>query len=177
MESLRALRPVRWGSVHVEPFEAYRKRMRTRLPNFPEDQLESWLYRHFEDAVRVWGWLGFDRLEFERQVWSAKAVLEQVQAFEPRLIHGWKRGLLEDRMFRRSWLGAWMIEQGTWPVAPLVLDNDGRASTPKGKALARFHLIEGHHRLAYLHALAECSEWEPRAEHDLWITQIPKPPP
>lgn len=166
------LRPHRWGSAHVEPFEDYLPRAQPLLPIFPPEVLEDWVYRHFQDAIDAWGWLGFSRLSFVRDTWPAAEILENVRATRQHLIDGWAWSLINNAGFRRTWLGRQMIETGTWPVAPIVLSNANRLFGPSGELLHRFHLMEGHHRLAYLHALVQHPEWQPRSEHDLWLVTV-----
>lgn len=166
---LQALRPAEWGSIHVEPFTAYAPRAHILLPAFPAEVLEQWVYHHYDDAQRTYGWLDWRQWRFEEQCWPTERILTQVQPAEERLIHSWAYQLTHDRGFQRSWLGARLIEDGTWPVAPIVLDNHLGLCPPRGKPLHRYHLVEGHHRLAYLHALHEHETWSPQAEHRIWL--------
>lgn len=168
-KSLRSLmKPVGYGSWDCESFETYEKRCAPLLPNFPTDVLETWIYRHHSDAFSDYGWIGFKTLIFEKQSWPTHQILQQISASDERMVNGWAFQLQNKANFRRSWLGAYMINNGTWPVMPVVINNLVGLQKPNGEALTRFHLAEGHHRLPYLRALVENPEWTAKDEHQIW---------
>ena len=158
----------------VENFENYLPRARRLAPNFPVCVLRQWIYRHFDDAVHDYGWLGFRGLNFRKENWSTNAILEKVKWRTGRdLVPKWAFQLRNNAGFRRSWLGTYMIEHGTWPAPILVIDNKAGLRDPRSIPLGiPHHLLEGHHRLAYLYALVDDSRGNPQDEHDLWIIDV-----
>jgi hypothetical protein len=66
---------------------------------------------------------------------------------------------------------------GTWPVAPLVIAATTELTFPeeanfRGATLGSYSLVEGHHRLGYLRALAENQKWPGASNHDLWLVKL-----
>lgn len=150
-----------------ESFEVYRARVSPLLPGWPDEVLLQWLFQHFAVVVARYGWLDFGTLSFAREVWPVQRILSSVRAFNEAAVESWKTLLFADADFYDSPLGTFMIEHGTWPVAPVVIDNAACFGMPDGKAIHRWELIEGHHRLAYLRALAERDQVQ--ATHALWL--------
>jgi hypothetical protein len=176
-DSMRArthfLRPANWDSVHREPFDVYYARVNRHLPHFPESVWKDWLYEHFDFVLSEWEWLSWGNLRFSLEIWQTGTILKSVAPTNRPIIESWKLGLLQRRGFQRSNLGKYMIEQGTWPTPPLLFDNAQGLVNPDGERLNRYHLVEGHHRLAYLHALTESPHWQARPSHDLWVCRRP----
>lgn len=126
------------------------------------------------DVVDLWGWIGLDNLQFRLERWPTKRILDEVNSINPDSIRGWAKSLQESRGFYESWLGAQMIEAGTWPTPPIVLDNFfGLTMQRFGQEmqLGRFCLLEGHHRLAYLHGLDQHPDWKVQSDHELWLAR------
>ena len=169
---LEQLRPDRHGDTDVEPWPHYRERVRLLLPNFPDSALEQWLHRHYPHAVSDYGWLGLRRLTFQPKKWPTERVLTDVGSLQSDLIKQYAERLRSDPDLQQKWLGRRLIEDGTWPVPILVISNHEGISMPNGLRLATpFHLMEGHRRMGYLHALVEDKRWTPAAEHELWLVQ------
>lgn len=68
-----------------------------------------------------------------------------------------------------DWLGNYMNSNGTWNNPIILLENSaGTILSHSGEALkAPFHLLEGHHRRAYLAALDRRGKALQR--HEVWI--------
>ena len=171
---LEQLKPDGYGdSFDVEPWPHYRERVRLLLPNFPDSVLKQWLYRHYSGAVSDYGWLRLSQLTFRSKTWPTERILTDVGSWEGHgLISQHAERLRSDPDRQQSWLGRRLIEDGTWPVPILVISNHERTCRPDGLRLATpFHLMEGHRRMGYLHALVEDKRWTVAAEHELWLVQ------
>lgn len=172
----RSLQPHGDGAWGKERFAEYANRAAPLLPHFPREVLEDWLYRHSSDAIRRYGWLDLRLLRFEKQLWPTQRILSEVRAREDRCVEGWK-GLFLDGgrdgdSLRNSKLGAFMREQGSWPIPPVVIADTSHLLPPTGFTLHPCHLIEGHHRLAYLRAIAQMPQISERPEHEIWVVRV-----
>ena len=136
-----------------ESDEAYLVRLRSSLPHFPEEVLTDWLLRHGSFAFFLFGWLDYRRFRFSREEWQTSKLLELVISSNERDMDIWTQELREFPEVQQQRLGAFMINNGTWPSTPLVLDNTNEIRRPSGQPLSRYHLLEGHHRLAFLRGL------------------------
>ncbi|HIF9208862.1 TPA: hypothetical protein ACX6QM_002098 [Photobacterium damselae] len=164
--------PDGFGERHCESLDRWKQRAHMTLPNFPDDVLEQWLYRHWKGVMYNWGWLDFRGMVFTKETWSTEDILAKVQTPSQDVIDRLSQRMT-NVMFQRSWLVQNMTERGTWPVAPIVLDFERDLYASNGKILkAPFNLLEGHHRLAYLKGLVEQGEYV-RDQHELWIAKIP----
>lgn len=152
-----------------ENAEEYFQRVNQQFPNFPPDVVTQWLFNHFDSVMQRYSWLNFPSLVFSRQTWKTEDILAKVTAWNERAVENWKKALLTDKGFQDSRLGRFMISEGTWPVPPIIFNNTKGIKMPDRSEIAEWELIEGHHRLAYLRALAVSREWERRAEHPVWI--------
>jgi hypothetical protein len=156
----------------LEEYLHYVERVAPRLPNFPEECLQQWLFDHRVNTLRQWSWLNIGSLRFREEMWRTESVVEQVISSNEPAVENSKLLLLQSPDARESSLGAYMIRNGTWPIAPMVLDNPTGAKDPNGNQLARFHLLEGHHRVGYLRALLVKRDWSANTEHRLWLVSV-----
>jgi hypothetical protein len=104
------------------------------------------------------------------QDWDLARVLTIGEGVEPVWSPSWSDGLGTERFRRESWLGRYMLTHGTWPAPIIVLDNQGTLSPPERVSLARWHLIEGHMRSAYIDYLAKTGQ--ALARHQVWVTTV-----
>ncbi len=134
-----------------EEEDQYLSRVRPLLPNFPEDAIIHWLYRHNPQVLREYRWTNFSSLRFRMEMWSTARILGDVEHTNEAGVEIERKKLLQD--------------QG------LVIDNDRGTSWPNGSPIARFQAIEGMHRLGFLRALNEGAPGfaAPRPEHALWL--------
>jgi hypothetical protein len=170
---LDSLRPTGYGDLNVEPFENYVPIARTLLPNFPDDVLEQWIWRHYSDAVNQYGWLGLRELVFTRQTWDTERLLQLVQTFPgSALVDSLTASFRSKKQIRNHGLALMMLRDGTWPVPILVLRNVQRLTRPDGLPLGSpYHLVEGHRRLGYLRAMSEDDRWTPSLAHEVWLLE------
>lgn len=172
----KSIEPHGFGDLGVEEFDLFERRVTPLLPNFPLELLKDWIYRHHNDAVRTYGWLDLRLLRFEKQLWPTERITLQVRSRIEGTVEGWARLFAEGGKsghgHRRSRLGTFMLNQGTWPVAPIVIADASGIETPIGVTLHPCHLVEGHHRLAYLRALAQMTEFELQPHHEIWAMRL-----
>jgi hypothetical protein len=154
----------------TESFAEYQNRVSPLLPRFPEEVLRDWLYKHGRNALYLDGCIDIHALTFRDESWSASDILEKVSTSQHETVSGWKRAILGD-LHRGGPLGSFMVKHGTWPVPPVVLDNDTDVHFRSGILFHRFHLLEGHHRLGYLQGLATDERVVMQATHRLWLAK------
>jgi len=153
----------------LETFDEYYSRVKGLLPNFPQPVLKQWLFDHFESAIAQYSWLGFEQVSFRECIWETERIIKNVKAWNELAVENWKSGLLAKPDHHIGPLITFMRQNGTWPVAPIVLDNPYGLRMPDHALIERWELIEGHHRLAYLRALHAKPEWHVLKQHSLWI--------
>ena len=151
-----------------ESAEQHAARIATVLPNFPAAVSKQWIVDH-EEVVESYGWLGFGGLRFSLETWSTEDILARVSSSNELFVEQWRERLVLNHGVRESRLGAYMIRNGTWPVPPLVLDNQNALQRPDGVVLPRWALIEGHHRLGFLRGLHEDEELQVSPTHDVYV--------
>ncbi len=157
------------NSDSIETFSEYYDRINSLLPNFPKCVLQQWLFEHFTCATDRYAWLGFEKLSFRKECWSSEKILDDVKAWNELAVESWKSAFITSPDYKRGRLVDFMRQNSTWPVPPLVLDNSTGLRMPNGSEIARWELIEGHHRLAYFRALCvEPDRTAPR-KHCLWL--------
>lgn len=152
-----------------ESDEEYLVRLRSRLPHFPDEVLADWFVRHGSFALILFGWLDYRLFRFSREEWQTAKILDLVVSSNERDMDYWTRELREFPEVQQNSLGAFMINTGTWPSPPLVLDNTHGLRRPSGQSLSRYHLLEGHHRLAFLRGLATDHRWQVAPSHEVWL--------
>lgn len=151
-----------------EAFEQWHQRVREQIPHVPACVAEHWLYRH--GIHTPYCWLPLGRMRFKQETWDLARVLKIGEGVEPLWSPGWGEELEKDRHHYESDLGQYMLTNGTWPVPIIVLDNEVGLRNPDDQALARWHLIEGHMRSAYLDHLAKTGQAQ--GTHQVWVATV-----
>lgn len=152
--------------------EQYYRRIKAYLPNIPHEVVSQWLYDHYSCVKQRYSWLDLGSIRFTSERWKTEDILSKVTAWNEIAVENWKKALLTNQGFQSSRLGCYMISKGTWPVPPIIFNNTTDIRMPDGSEIAKWELIEGHHRLAYLRAIEIVDDWEVCAEHPLWILTI-----
>ncbi|HVR95447.1 MAG TPA: hypothetical protein VMW27_02460 [Thermoanaerobaculia bacterium] len=152
-----------------ESDEEYLVRLRSSLPHFPNEVLKDWLVRHGDFAFVYYGWLDYRQFRFSREEWPTGKLLDLVTSGNERDVDYWTQELRKFPEVQQEGLGAFMISKGTWPSPPLILDNAHGLQRPSGQPLSRYHLLEGHHRLAFLRGIATNPRWQVAPSHELWL--------
>jgi hypothetical protein len=156
----------------IETFDDYFIRVKDLLPNFPQPVFKQWFFDHFESVITRYSWLGFEQLSFRESIWKTERIIKNIKAWNELAVENWKFGLLTNSAHHTSSLVTFMLENGTWPIAPIVLDNPYGLSMPDKVMIARWELIEGHHRLACFRALHTKPEVHLLKQHSLWIASL-----
>lgn len=152
-----------------ESEDDYAMRLARELPYFPRDVLRDWLVRYGRCAFEHHGWLDYRAFRFEQVLRSTAFILKRVRSSNEPAIRSWASAIGSDPMHRNNGIGSFMLAKGTWSTPPIVLDNRDGLTSPNGERLARFHLLEGHHRLAYLRGLAVESQSPILQSHPIWL--------
>lgn len=169
-KNLKKLIPKNWGSFDVEPFTSYQKRAKALLPNWPDCVLEQWLYRHYSDAVRVYGRLGFDKFFFQLLEWSNKQIYEQINSHKIGMIDSQGSNIFKTTEKLASWLQKYFAKEGTWPVPIIILDNKNGILGPNLEQYGTpYHLLEGHLRLGYFRNIYRLRPWDLKQSHCVWV--------
>ncbi|KLV04844.1 hypothetical protein ABT56_13385 [Photobacterium aquae] len=169
---LYELEPEGFGGRHCESWDQWRQKANVALPNFPDDVLEQWVYRHWKGVLCNWGWLDFQSMRFELEQWETEKIQSLIKTPHQEVVDKLS-SRMSNALFQRSWLVQDMQKHGTWPVAPIVLHYERDIDVMQGKVMkAPYNLLEGHHRLAYLLRLAE-QDADLASTHSVWIARIP----
>lgn len=149
-------------SISDESVENYYLRLKERF-NIPKAVLEQWLYGLYYDrnCVNNYGWIDFDDIDIMLEDLS----LEKLR--EVRVIDDY-RDYVEEGASYIAYEQLPCLEKdkdhwkshGTWRTPPVILDVKGfpHDVIPDYSDIGSgMQLIEGHSRLGYLYAIANCS--------------------
>ncbi len=151
-----------------EKDERYRRRLGELLPEFPAQVVAAWFVRHGPSAFSEHGWLDYRRFRFHLDELPTDVLTREAMTSNEPAIESWATMIWTRKGFQQSLLGSFMFDNGTWPVPPVVLNNAGGLVTPKGEQLGALHLLEGHHRLAFLKGLSSSPALATRRCHEVW---------
>ncbi len=174
---MRLPAPRKWGSFDVEPFSSYRQRWPSKYAAVPDTVLENWVHRHWRDFQR---WLPLSPLEWQYE--SRMMTNEEIMSVRHvgdwlKTLDGWGDDLFEGRMRKTTWLGRYLLENGTTPAPIIVASNAGSWAHPRehGHPLMcePYQLIEGHLRLAYLRGMIRRSHSKLRPSHEVIVATLP----
>ena len=150
-----------------ECLASYQLRMKIFLPNWPDELLAQWLYRHWCCAGK-YSFLGFETLSFLKEEWALMSIPNRSVFDEPEFCDNFIN--VSDRaQDPHDWLAKYMLQHGTWNTPVILLDNRECGVTfPDGTSLrAPYHLLEGHRRLAFLNGLRIMNK--ARDTHKVWV--------
>ena len=173
---IRIPAPRNWGTHKIEPFSEYLTRWPEVYSNVPNEVIESWIYRHWREFQQ---WLPLRPLEwtYELSEVTSEEVLNvgHVGDWMDTLDY-WGNELFDRPMRRNTWLGRFMLENGTTPSPIIIARAAGRWSHPREHDHLMhepLQLIEGHLRLAYLRALIRRSHATLQPSHRVVLTTLP----
>lgn len=169
-----ALKPEGYGDTWTpEPWDTYWSRVQHLIPNFPAVAAQQWLWRHYTDATDF-SWLVLPELVFSSENWSVAQILEQIHGWpNHRLVEKWSDYLRTSPDADTDWLVNQMRTVGTWPQPPMIIKNTRERRRPDGLKLAvPYQLMEGHHRIGFLRALAETLD-ATESEHEVLVIDVP----
>lgn len=169
-------KPVGYGSFEVEPFVAYRARLPADFDRVPDPIIETWIYRHWSDFQ---AWLPLRPLEWGYVLVSMPSEeVKQISHVGDWLatLKYWGDDLLDGDFRKNTWLGRYMLAQGTTPVPMIVAVNAASYEHPieYGFSMTEpYQIIEGHMRLAYLQALIRRGHPAVKSNHDVFLVEFP----
>ncbi len=178
IDEFRELKPkFDYVTYQLEPFVNVSEKYKKMLPNFPECVLEQWTYRHFDDFCNKYWWIQYDRLVFNKVLFSREQIMSIGTAFLDTQDY-WGDDFINNPEFRvkQTWLGGFMNENRTWlkPVIVFDVNNsiiDEEKELKYGKLIRPLHLLEGHMRLAYMRALIRYSISGVPDKHYVWLVK------
>ena len=156
---------------YEETAEHYCRRMRSILPNFPDEILSQWFYRHWS-GTDDYAWLGYDRLRFKNQQWSSHDIMSSgIQISEAiQIDHSHhENGIGADREVS---IQRYFDTCRTWPVPPVFLANPhGNIVRPDGFRLTHpYHVLDGNHRAAIFWSYYDSGALA--NDHLVWIAHL-----
>lgn len=169
-------KPIGYGSFEVEPFEAYRARLPVDFGRVPDPVIETWIYRHWSDFQ---AWLPLRPLEWHYALVSMpSAEVRRISHVDdwPDTLEYWGDDLLDGGFRKNTWLGRYMLAQGTTPAPMIVAANAASYEHPQesGFTMAEpYQIIEGHMRLAYLQALIRREHPTVKNNHEVFLVELP----
>lgn len=168
---VRSLVPVEQdGTFETEPVVDYLARVQPLLPAFPEEVLMQWFHHHGVHG-HEYDWLGYRSLTFQREIWCTERILSEVRSWPGNdWVAGYCETMLSDPVIQNGWLGKTMIDAGSWPIAPIILNNTHSFQNSGGSRLGEpYHLLEGHRRMGMFRALNHSDEWDVQTSHPVWV--------
>lgn len=168
----------RYGGWNVESFQEYLSRWPSDdYPDFPECLLRNWVYRHWPEFSEYWHPAGCLSWNYEKKLFSNERLAE-ICTFKNMMdtMKFWGDHLFEDSMRQESWLGKYMLENGSCPAPILILEDAGDIIHPRGlkneKMCVPYQLIEGHMRTAYLWGMHRNGHAPLKTEHEVWVARV-----
>lgn len=163
-ELLKQIAPP-FGDLYVrkETFEEYKNRISPLVPNFPDNVMEQWLYRHFEFIDYDYLNLGLERMEFSKEAWESDRIYHDINPF----IGDSFDSMGHHVYATKTWLTNFMITKRTWPQPIIVLKNENLDGWGKP-----YHLLEGHQRLDYFREIFRKEKNTLLKTHELWIVSL-----
>lgn len=167
--------PTDWGSLDVEPLSSYIKRWPKDLDQVPREVIETWVYRHWGDflawlPLQPFGW-HYD----EKSLSNAEILCISHVGDWPATLEYWGNDLIDGSSRKSTWLGRYMLENGTTPSPIIIAKNAGKFIHPRehGEHMVEpYQLIEGHMRLAYLQAMIKRTASSTKQSHRVLIASI-----
>jgi hypothetical protein len=138
------------------------------LPHFPADVLGQWFFDHWMQ-IEDNAWLDLPSLRFAKVGWATSDIpLENFgheELLANRLRYCERQEHLPDRFSR---LLHYMASSGTWPRPIVVLDTETPLTErPQWLSPGRYHLLEGHNRVAAFRYLRKSLHLQPL--HLVWL--------
>lgn len=168
--------PRNWGTLNLEPFDQYRARWPKKYDNVPDAVIETWIYRHWRE-FRAWLPLRPLEWKYEPQEMTSEEVLNVRHVGDwMQTLDYWGNDLLDGTMRKTTWLGSFMLDNGTTPSPIIIARGAGKWHHPREHGCYMqepLQLIEGHLRLAYLRALILRPDSLVRTAHHVILATLP----
>ncbi len=170
--------PRDWGTFTVESFAEYRARWPKKYSNVPDEVIETWIYRHWRE-FQIWLPLRPLDWKYEFKELSSLEVMTIGHVGDwMETLQYWGDDLFDGTQRKKTWLGKFMLENGTTPSPIIVATDAGGWIHPRERARKMnepLQLIEGHMRLAYLQALIRRSHPTTKSVHRVALATLPPP--
>ena len=144
------------------------------LPNWPDEPLREWLYRH-PGCMEDYAFLGFERFQFTKEIWNLSQIPGREAFRDERFCDSFSD--IEERAAQEpaDWLARHMLIEGTWNTPIILLENQSGAAFPCSRRLLKspYHLLEGHRRLSLVQGLRRLNKARP--QHPVWMVRLPQP--
>lgn len=152
----------------VESASEYARRVQEVLPNFPSLVIIQWFYDH-HNCIEQYAWLDCSSLTFELTMVRADVLNTPCQSGNETVVQYRDYYLQGMDIPRIKRLAEHVEESGTWPVPPIILENEGdNIESPwRLRYSAPYELLEGHHRMAALYALGK----HRHGSDEVWLLQ------
>ncbi|MHC1731993.1 MAG: hypothetical protein AB9888_08210 [Bacteroidales bacterium] len=160
------------GGSEYLPFELFCFKFKKFLPNFPECVIEQWPYEQFSDFCDKYWWLEYERLYFEKVLFSKDQIMLIGTTFLDTQDY-WGDEFIEVPNFRaeQTRLGIYMSNHKTWPKPIIIFDICNSNIEETDELCQPFHLLEGHMRLAYMRAFIRHSIEGVNPKHEVWLAR------
>lgn len=149
-----------------ESLDTFIPKVKSFLPNMPDDVIDQWVYEAFSSFCNDEKWnIEYDRLHFQKNHMDIKDILkirDASQFYEMGIGYQIIDGSLESPLIQ------FMKKHGTWPRPIIVLDTEKSVTDTKFKYLYPYQLLEGHLRLVYLRRMLDAGIYTNKV-HNVWI--------
>jgi hypothetical protein len=142
------------------------------LPNFPADVLDQWIVKT-SGVLSQFSWFEPTRASFSEEEWSTNRILREIEHWHEGGVEMEVAKFLEERSYRETFgLSKFMRENGTWPVAPIVFDNENGQQIQFGGGSPRYVMLEGMHRLGFLRGMKQLEPERLLQKHRVWLVRV-----
>lgn len=151
-----------------EKFKEYFQRIHKLLPNWPEEVVKEWLYRH-NNQIEDYFFLEFDKFKFSLEKWGNEKIMKLINSYKMDYVIDSLGLQILDRPY--SFLQKYIYKNGTWPSPIIVLKNEDDIIVGNKELLGKpYHLLEGHLRLGYIRNLYKNNK-QLKKEHLVYIVK------
>lgn len=159
--------------VDLETIDEYCKRMKGILPNFPDEVLSQWFYRHHRLDIDDYAWIDYPTLQFKKEEWSSEKIFSSGVKNNERVQINKKQFEMGVKTPHTDEIKNNFTQHNTWPIAPILLYNpNDDMYLPNGyKCTSPYHPIDGNHRLGIFISLFENSLIDKEKTHFVWIAR------
>lgn len=162
-----------YNPYEKKPFEDFAFSFKQYLPNFPDNVIEQWPYRHFDDFCRHYWYLDFETFEFRHTKFSLDDIFNIKTRMTDKDVKDWGNNYLNRHKNHLETYRVfdYMSRNKSWEQPIIVLDTKTCPNDKREALHCPFHLLEGHMRLSVL--LAKIRNNEPvSCYHDVWLVRM-----
>ena len=163
---------------YIETIYEYCKRMRTFLPNIPEEVLRQFFYKHSILDINDYDWLDYTTLKFFKEKWTSFFIVTKsgIKNNDKVIINKENHFELGHLNQRTKSIRDYILKYHTWPESPILLYNpEDNMLSPSGyKYTSPYHPIDGNNRLAIFLSLYENGQIKSDRKHLVWLVKTRK---